>query len=61
MFLLDGYPNLFYFYLPMGILIGINVVLFILTALKIQSIKKETSVLKGNDSKRHTYEEDKQK
>ncbi|XP_018567317.1 G-protein coupled receptor Mth2-like isoform X4 [Anoplophora glabripennis] len=60
-FLRDGLPNLLYFYGPMAILITVNVTLFILTAVKIQRVKKETSMLKQSDSKRHSYEDDKQK
>ncbi|XP_018567322.1 probable G-protein coupled receptor Mth-like 10 isoform X8 [Anoplophora glabripennis] len=59
-FLRDGLPNLLYFYGPMAILITVNVTLFILTAVKIQRVKKETSMLKQSDSKRHSYEDDKQ-
>ncbi|KAJ8927957.1 hypothetical protein NQ314_019590 [Rhamnusium bicolor] len=59
-FLEDKLPNLLYFYGPMAILITINIILFILTAVKIQKVKKETSMLKHSDSKRHTYEDDKQ-
>ncbi|XP_018567275.1 G-protein coupled receptor Mth2-like [Anoplophora glabripennis] len=57
----DGLPDLLYFYGPMAILIIVNVTLFILTAVKIQRIKKETSMLKQSDSKRHSYEDDKKK
>ncbi|KAJ8915750.1 hypothetical protein NQ315_004562 [Exocentrus adspersus] len=60
-FLRDGLPNLLYLYGPMAILITTNIILFILTAVKIQKVKKETSMLKHSDSKRHTYEDDKQK
>ncbi|VEN35601.1 unnamed protein product [Callosobruchus maculatus] len=48
-FLEDGYPQLFYLYLPMAILIGMNIILFILTAIKIQKVKMETAMLKHND------------
>ncbi|XP_060521060.1 G-protein coupled receptor Mth2-like isoform X4 [Cylas formicarius] len=60
-FLGDGLPNLLYFYGETAILIIINVTLFGLTAYKIRKVKKETSMLKQNDSKRHSYEKDKQK
>ncbi|KAJ8952185.1 hypothetical protein NQ318_022635 [Aromia moschata] len=56
----DGIPNLLYFYGPMAVITLINIVLFILTAVKIQKVKKETSMLKHSDSKRHSYEADKQ-
>ncbi|XP_068899201.1 G-protein coupled receptor Mth2-like isoform X5 [Tenebrio molitor] len=59
-FLRRGYPELLYFYGPMAILITINIILFAVTAFKIRSIKKETSMLKKEDSKRHSYENDKQ-
>ncbi|VEN35596.1 unnamed protein product [Callosobruchus maculatus] len=59
-FLEDGYPQLFYLYLPMAILIGMNIILFILTAIKIQKVKMETAMLKHNDSRKHNYEGDKQ-
>nr|CAH7736760.1 unnamed protein product [Callosobruchus chinensis] len=51
---------LFYLYLPMAILIGMNIILFILTAIKIQKVKMETAMLKHNDSRKHNYEGDKQ-
>ncbi|KAJ8966163.1 hypothetical protein NQ317_014128 [Molorchus minor] len=58
---IDGIPSLLYFYGPMAVLIAVNVVLFVLTAVKIQKVKKETSMLKHSDNKRHSYEDDKQK
>lgn len=60
LFVIGGLPELLYFYGPMAILITINIVLFAITAFKIRSIKKETSMLKKEDSKRHSYESDKQ-
>nr|AXC32921.1 G-protein coupled receptor Mth-like 2-4 protein [Dastarcus helophoroides] len=60
-FIRDGTPQLLYFYGPMGIVITINVILFALTALKIRKVKKDTSMLKHSDSKRHSYESDKQR
>ncbi|XP_066256048.1 G-protein coupled receptor Mth2-like isoform X2 [Euwallacea similis] len=60
-FLGDGWANLWYFYLEAGILVLVNVIFFTFTALKIRKVKKETSMLKHNDSKRHSYEKDKQK
>lgn len=58
---LDGYPNLFYFYLPMALVISVNVVLFILTAVRIQQIKKETAMsFKQQESVKHAYEKEKQ-
>ncbi|XP_066147746.1 G-protein coupled receptor Mth2-like isoform X12 [Euwallacea fornicatus] len=60
-FLNDGWANLWYFYLEAGILVLVNVIFFTLTALKIRKVKKETSMLNHNDSKRHSYEKDKQK
>ncbi|CAH2002603.1 unnamed protein product [Acanthoscelides obtectus] len=59
-FLEDGYPQLFYLYLPMATLIGMNIILFILTAIKIQRVKMETAMLKQTDSRKHNYEGDKQ-
>ncbi|XP_056629658.1 G-protein coupled receptor Mth2-like isoform X6 [Diorhabda sublineata] len=59
-FLGDGMPTFYYFYLPMAIIIGINIVFFILTTVRIQQIKKETSMLKQTESKK-SYEDDKQK
>ncbi|CAG9838871.1 unnamed protein product [Diabrotica balteata] len=59
-FLGEGMPTFYYFYLPMAILIGINITLFVLTTVRIQKIKRETSMLKQTDSRRHTYEDDKQ-
>ncbi|CAH1123095.1 unnamed protein product [Ceutorhynchus assimilis] len=60
-FLGDGWPNLWYFYLEAGLLVLMNIIFFTLTALKIRQVKKETSMLKHNDSQRHSYEKDKQK
>lgn len=59
-FLGEGMATFYYFYLPMAILIGINIILFILTTVRIQQIKKETSMLKQTESKK-SYEDDKQK
>ncbi|XP_064212826.1 G-protein coupled receptor Mth2 isoform X5 [Tribolium castaneum] len=59
-FLRRGFPELLYFYGPMAILITINIVLFAITAIKIRRIKSETAMLKKEDSKRHSYENDRQ-
>ncbi|CAG9856139.1 unnamed protein product [Phyllotreta striolata] len=60
-FLGEELPTFYYFYLPMAILIGINIILFIATTVRIQRIKRETKMLKHSESKRHSYEDDKQK
>ncbi|XP_048525431.1 G-protein coupled receptor Mth2 isoform X9 [Dendroctonus ponderosae] len=60
-FLATGWASLWYFYLEAGIVVIANITFFILTALRIRKVKQETSMLKHNDSKRHTYEKDKQK
>lgn len=58
---LDGWPNLWYFYGEAIILVLANIAFFFSTAFKIRQVKKETSMLKHNDSKRHSFEKDKQK
>ncbi|XP_018567276.1 uncharacterized protein LOC108907922 [Anoplophora glabripennis] len=60
-FLRDGCPNLLYFYGPIVIVVTVNVTLFILTAVRIQRVVKETSILRQYDSKRHFYKGDQQK
>lgn len=55
------FPNLLYFYGPMGVIITLNVVLFVITAWKIKEIQKDTAMLRKDDSKRHAYENDKQR
>ncbi|KAL1517939.1 hypothetical protein ABEB36_001635 [Hypothenemus hampei] len=59
-FLADGWPHLWYFHLEAGTLVVANMIFFILTALKIRQVKRETSMLQHSDSKRHNYEKDKQ-
>ncbi|XP_030756610.1 probable G-protein coupled receptor Mth-like 10 isoform X7 [Sitophilus oryzae] len=60
-FLADGFPNLWYFYGEASISVIANIVFFIFTALKIRQVKKETSMLKQNESKRHTFEKEQQR
>ncbi|CAH1099151.1 unnamed protein product [Psylliodes chrysocephalus] len=60
-FLAEGWPMFYFFYLPIGILLTVNILLFIVTSLKIFKIKGETKMLKRTDSKIHTHEDDKQK
>ncbi|XP_063222232.1 G-protein coupled receptor Mth2-like isoform X4 [Bacillus rossius redtenbacheri] len=50
-----------YFYGPMGLIVLCNIVLFVLTALRIVKLKKETAMLKGEESRRHDVEENKQR
>ncbi|KAJ8881599.1 hypothetical protein PR048_018085 [Dryococelus australis] len=50
-----------YFYGPMGLIVVCNVILFVLTALRILQLKKETAMLKGEESRRHDVEENKQR
>ncbi|XP_076263813.1 putative G-protein coupled receptor Mth-like 10 isoform X16 [Rhynchophorus ferrugineus] len=60
-FLDDGWPSLWYMYGEAAILVLINVVFFTLTALKIRQVKKETLMLKQNESKRHALEKEKRR
>ncbi|KAK4872552.1 hypothetical protein RN001_014581 [Aquatica leii] len=57
----DGIPTLLYFYLPMALLIIINILLFCTTACKIKQVKQDTAVLRKDESKKHSYENDKQR
>lgn len=43
-----------YLYMPLLILVFMNVVFFVITALRIYKIQCETSVVRRGDSKRHT-------
>ncbi|XP_071446816.1 G-protein coupled receptor Mth2-like [Hetaerina americana] len=47
-----------YFIAPVGVIIACNIVLFVLTALKIYRLKRETRVLKKGDSRRHQQDGD---
>ncbi|XP_049819493.1 G-protein coupled receptor Mth2 isoform X8 [Aethina tumida] len=50
-FLKTKWPYLYYFHLPMGILLTVNITLFTLTAIKIRQAKRETKVLKRDDNR----------
>ncbi|GLH02125.1 G-protein coupled receptor Mth2 [Gryllus bimaculatus] len=50
--------NFIYFSGPIAILIICNIILFILTAVKIQQVKRGTKILKKQDSRRHNEEEE---
>ncbi|KAK7791058.1 hypothetical protein R5R35_007149 [Gryllus longicercus] len=50
--------NFIYFSGPIAILIVCNIILFILTAVKIQQVKRGTKILKKQDSRRHNEEEE---
>lgn len=45
--------TLAYFYAPMGIIVVCDIVLFILTAIKICKVRRETKVLIQNESRRN--------
>ncbi|XP_049858422.1 G-protein coupled receptor Mth2-like isoform X4 [Schistocerca gregaria] len=49
----DDITILAYFYGPVGVLVLCNIILFILTAIRIAQLKRETAMLKGTDSRRH--------
>ncbi|KAF2885030.1 hypothetical protein ILUMI_21146 [Ignelater luminosus] len=57
----EGVPKLVFFYGPIAILLAANLILFIITAYKIKRVQMETAVLKREDSRRHNYENDKQR
>lgn len=46
----DGLTELPYFYVPMQILLIVDIVLLTMTALKIRKTKKETAMLKHSDT-----------
>lgn len=50
----DKYVEFFYLYLPMLLLVFTNVLFFVITALRIVKIQRETSVVRRGDSKRHS-------
>ncbi|XP_046390305.1 G-protein coupled receptor Mth2-like [Ischnura elegans] len=50
--------NLVYFFGPVGALVICNVILFVLTAVKLIRLKRETAMLKKGDSRRHDDRED---
>ncbi|CAG9786891.1 unnamed protein product [Diatraea saccharalis] len=59
---LYGTSKLIYFYGPIVVLCLANMVFFILTAVKITQIKKQTAVLKSKESSRHDqHKKDKQR
>ncbi|CAG9856140.1 unnamed protein product [Phyllotreta striolata] len=60
-FLNGFYQNLLYFYLPMTVLVVINIAAFVFTFWKIYKIKKETKMLKRSDSRIHSHNDDNQK
>lgn len=49
----DDVTLLAYFYGPVGVIVICNIFLFILTAIRIAQLKRETAMLKGTDSRRH--------
>jgi len=50
-----------YFYGPIGVLLLCNSIFFITTAVKIISLKRETRVLKGEESRRHADQANRQR
>ncbi|KAF5288085.1 hypothetical protein FQR65_LT12135 [Abscondita terminalis] len=57
----DGYPTLLYFYLPISLIIITNITLFGTTACKIKRVQQDTAMLRKDESKKHSYENDKQR
>jgi G protein-coupled receptor Mth (Methuselah protein) len=52
--------ELIYLYIPVACLLLSNLVLFIVTASKIKQVKRETSVIRKGDSKKHSkFDDDK--
>ncbi|XP_018569773.1 G-protein coupled receptor Mth2-like [Anoplophora glabripennis] len=60
-FINGHFPILFYYFGPVLLLVIINTVLFILTAINIQNVKRETSLLQQADSRRHASSQDNRK
>jgi hypothetical protein len=50
-----------YFFGPIGVLVLCNIILFVITAFKIINLKRETRMLKGEESKRHDDEANRQR
>ncbi|KAG5871505.1 hypothetical protein JTB14_018184 [Gonioctena quinquepunctata] len=59
-FVKDGWPIFMYFYFPMMLVMIVNLILFILTGMKIYRTKKESAVLNRSESRIHHYENHKQ-
>uniref|UniRef100_A0A1Y1NFN1 G-protein coupled receptors family 2 profile 2 domain-containing protein n=3 Tax=Photinus pyralis TaxID=7054 RepID=A0A1Y1NFN1_PHOPY len=57
----DGVPTLLYFYVPMATIIVVNITLFAVTACKIKRVQQDTAMLRKDESKKHSYENDKQR
>ncbi|KAF5286673.1 hypothetical protein FQA39_LY16156 [Lamprigera yunnana] len=57
----DGIPTMLYFYLPMALLIIINLTLFCTTACKIKRVQQDTAMLRKDESNKQSYESDKQR
>ncbi|XP_055537393.1 G-protein coupled receptor Mth2-like isoform X1 [Wyeomyia smithii] len=50
----DKYVEFMYLYLPMLLLVFANVIFFVITAIRIIKIQRETSMIRRGDSKRHS-------
>ncbi|KAF2899563.1 hypothetical protein ILUMI_06613 [Ignelater luminosus] len=59
-FLRDGIPELLYFYGPLSLLLTANVVMFIMTAVRIKKLQKDTEMLSSKGSKKHNGENEDQ-
>ncbi|KAF2899564.1 hypothetical protein ILUMI_06614 [Ignelater luminosus] len=59
-FLRDGIPELLYFYGPLAILITANIVMFIMTAIRIKKLQNDTKMLTRKGSKKHSSKGDDQ-
>ncbi|KAF2885025.1 hypothetical protein ILUMI_21141 [Ignelater luminosus] len=57
----SGVPTLVYFYGPMAVLVIVNITLFVVTACKIKQVQQDTAMLRKDESKKHSYENDKQR
>lgn len=61
MFFADSIATLIYFYSVLAVLILFNIVCFVLTTIKIRQAKQDTAMLNKDESKRHSYQNDKQR
>lgn len=57
----DTISALTYFYGPVAVLILCNIILFILTAVKIAKLKREADMFNNSESRRHDDEDNKQR
>ncbi|KAF5292880.1 hypothetical protein FQR65_LT11132 [Abscondita terminalis] len=55
----DNVPLLMYLYAPLALMIILNIVFFVITAIKIRKLQKDTAMLRSTQYKKHTDEEQK--